>query len=403
MTKYVNQILIGILIIGGLVALLINSAEFVFAIRTTGLMWAEKIFPSLFPFFVLSLLLLRLGFAFILGELLGPIMQVIYKTSKLSGFVFVMGLISGNPNGAKIIAELVDDRMITKQEGQYLLNHATFMNPMFVIGTIGVIYFGNMTLGIIVLISHIISNILLGFSLSFLNPGNRTFSLPNPVNAIKSMAQYRSQNAHTFGESVTAVIQDSINTCLLIGGYMMLFTIVIQLMKFFNIFQNINIILSPLLSFFNITTDISNSVLISSLEVANGIDILSQVTLTSPFILIAILTFAISFAGFSIHMQVYALTHHVNLSYLSFFMSRVLHAFLSVLVSWPIYRIFRFKLTTSNTTSAVFNAITFYDNKSVLFSVFFLLLYIILINTAFQKLAYKEKPPVNLQAISNKL
>ncbi len=400
MTKYVNQILIAILIIGGIVALLLNSFEFVVAIRTTIIMWAEKIFPSLFPFFVLSLLLLRLGIAYILGEVLGPIMQILYKTSKLSGFVLVMGLISGNPNGAKIIGELVQDRMITKQEGQFLLNHATFMNPMFVIGTIGVIYFGNIALGIAILLSHIISNIILGISLSFLNAGNRTFSLPNPINAIKSMVQYRTKNPKTLGETVTSAIQDSINTCLLIGGYMILFTIIIQLFNFLNVFSKLKFFLYPILRVFSINENMLEPIFISVLEIANGIEAISTVPGISPLSLTIFLSFILSFASFSIHMQVYALTHHVNLSYASFLISRLAHAFLSIAISFPIYYIFKNKINNSSTSNPVFSAITFYDKQSVLFSVFFLLLYIILINTAYQKLNYKEKPPVNLQAIS---
>ena len=43
----------------------------------------------------------------------------------------------------------------------YLLNFCFFSNPLFIIGTIGILLLGNKKLGILILISHYLSNFII--------------------------------------------------------------------------------------------------------------------------------------------------------------------------------------------------------------------------------------------------
>ena len=59
--------------------------------------WKNNIFPSLFPFFLLSELLIQYGFVEFLGELLKPLMNQVFRISNHAAFIFVMSIISGFP------------------------------------------------------------------------------------------------------------------------------------------------------------------------------------------------------------------------------------------------------------------------------------------------------------------
>lgn len=56
-------------------------------------LWVENIFPSLFPFFVVSNLLINCGFASFLGELLKPLMYHLFRIKGEASFVLVMSLL----------------------------------------------------------------------------------------------------------------------------------------------------------------------------------------------------------------------------------------------------------------------------------------------------------------------
>ena len=69
--------------------------------------WKNNIFPSLFPFFLLSELLIQYGFVEFLGELLKPLMNRVFRISNRTAFIFVMSIISGFPSNAKYTKALL--------------------------------------------------------------------------------------------------------------------------------------------------------------------------------------------------------------------------------------------------------------------------------------------------------
>lgn len=68
--------------------------------------WWDVLFPSLFPFLVLSELLLGFGIVHFLGTLLNPLMRPLFRVPGSGGFVFAVSCASGYPTGAKLTAQL---------------------------------------------------------------------------------------------------------------------------------------------------------------------------------------------------------------------------------------------------------------------------------------------------------
>ena len=68
-------------------------------------LWFEKMIPSLFPFMILSGLIVRLDFGRLLALPVYPFLGRLYQISKTMCTTLLIGFLFGFPLGAKTIAE----------------------------------------------------------------------------------------------------------------------------------------------------------------------------------------------------------------------------------------------------------------------------------------------------------
>ena len=99
---------------------------------------ANVIIPSLFPFFVLSTLMVRLGLAQHFGRILEPVMRPLFNVSGACSSAFVLGFVGGYPVGAKTAIALYESGSITKSEAERLLAFSNNSGPAFILGVVGV-------------------------------------------------------------------------------------------------------------------------------------------------------------------------------------------------------------------------------------------------------------------------
>src|SRR5690606_9678266 len=130
-------------------------------------MWWDVVFPSLLPFFIVSELLIGFGVVTFIGTLLEPFMRPFFRVPGVGGFVWAMGLASGNPAGAKITARLRDEKRITRLEAERLVCFTNSANPLFIFGAIAVGFFHDPFLGILLALSHYLGNVCVGLIMRF--------------------------------------------------------------------------------------------------------------------------------------------------------------------------------------------------------------------------------------------
>ena len=82
-------------------------------------------------------------------------------------FAFIMGIISGYPVGAKIVTKFREDNVCTKEECERLLAFTNNSGPLFIVGTVGISLLGNVSIGIMLLIVHILASITVGIFFRF--------------------------------------------------------------------------------------------------------------------------------------------------------------------------------------------------------------------------------------------
>lgn len=261
-------------------------------------LFKTKVFPNLFPFLVLSEILINYNFVTICSSYFSNAFKFLFKISGSASFVFIMSLLTGFPSNAKYAKELYNKGYITDKEATKILMFTHFSNPLFVIGTISM--FINTKIAILVLISHYLGNIIIGLIFR-----NYNVSLNN--------SYMKTNKPKSFGICFSEAIKNSINILLLIFGTITSFLIISELIK-----KNLN-----LNDFFNI--------LISGLlEFTQGINFASY--MDNIKIKTILMTAFISFGGISVHMQILSIISDSKIKYYPFLFARLLHAFISSLI-----------------------------------------------------------------------
>ena len=107
------------------------------AARDATLLCAQTLIPSLFPFFVLSSLLIACGASELLSALLSPLMRPLFGLSGAGAAALALGLCGGYPVGARTAAELVENGALSQEEGERLLTFCNNAGPGFLLGVCG--------------------------------------------------------------------------------------------------------------------------------------------------------------------------------------------------------------------------------------------------------------------------
>ena len=149
----------------GLFVLAAASAQAVAACRSGLALCVELILPSLFPFFVLSGLLSRLGLPAMLGERLSGFAEKAFRVSGAGCTALLLGLLGGYPLGAAYIAGLRESGAVGGEEAGHLLAFCNNSGPAFFLGALGTGVFGSARCGLRLYAVHAAAAVLTGLLL----------------------------------------------------------------------------------------------------------------------------------------------------------------------------------------------------------------------------------------------
>ena len=321
MKKNLNSFIILVVVIFLTIEVILNSSSVIDSARFSFNMWKDNIFPSLFPFFVISNLLINYGFVEFISELFKPIMNKLFKMKGEASFVFILSLLSGFPSNAKYTLELYNNNIIDAKEATKLLTFTHFPNPLFVIGTVALSFLGNKKLGFIILASIYLSNIIIGIMYRYYHPTNNN-SKVSFKNAYYNMRKRYKYNK-TFGVILTKTLVDSINMLLLILGTISLFLILNKIIV--NVFG---------------LNDYFRALSSSILEMTGGLKYTSLLDISIK-LKVVLTSMILAFGGLSIHTQIYSIICETDIKFLPYFLSRFVHVILSALLSLCLLTIFK--------------------------------------------------------------
>lgn len=311
--KNKNIIIIAILLIISYQVLkysneVLNSVKFAFDI------WKNNVFPSIFPFFMISSFLINYGFVEITSELLKPLMKLFGINSNIA-FVFVMSILSGFPSNSKYIKELYDNKIIDDNIGSKALLFTHFSNPLFILGTISSLL-DNKKIAILILIIHYLTNIIIGVIFkNYHNSYNK-----EKIDIKKALLKINNKN-NNLGKVLSKAITSSIETLLLILGSIAFFSFIC-------------VIINQTLHFSNIT----NAIITGLLEMTTGLKYVSLLNISLK-LKATLMTFFISFGGLAIHVQIISILDNTNIKYIPYLLARIIHAAVASTLVFILYNI----------------------------------------------------------------
>ena len=125
-------------------------------------MCIELILPSLFPFLVLSNLVIGMGYARALGKACAPVMRRLFNLSGACAGPFLMGIIGGYPIGAKSAVALYESGQCTQSECERMLSFCNNSGPAFILGVVGSGIFSSSKAGILLYAAHVLASVTVG-------------------------------------------------------------------------------------------------------------------------------------------------------------------------------------------------------------------------------------------------
>lgn len=252
-------------------------------------LWALCVLPSLFPFFFLTLLLTKNYCVERLARAFDRPSKLLFRCGGVSVYVFFMSVLSGYPVGARLIGELREKGVIGKDEATRMSALCSTSGPLFIVGSVGTGMLGDKSIGLIMLVCHILSAFLCGICFRFYGKSDRACPHAEPL-----IARIRPDNV--LYESVYGAVI----SILCVGGFICLFYTLSEILADFKILLPLEYLFNALLAPLGVE-NIGKAFAAGLIECTRGCGMLSQSASASA--VAAPCCALISFGGVSVIFQ----------------------------------------------------------------------------------------------------
>lgn len=265
-----------------------------------------RLIPSLFPFLVVSSLLLSSGLGRLIGKTAGKPLCALLGISGEGACAVLLGFICGFPVGAKCAYSLLGEGKIEKRECERLLAICSIPSPAFVIGVIGEDVLGSRSDGVWLWLICGASVLCVGIFLRLVSP------LPTTPTADSTVCVARKNFSTLFTSSVREGAESMLYVCAFV--------------IFFSAFLGaLDAVISP----FSLPRT-ARALLFGFFELTSGSLEISALEEGSRF---AICALTAGWSGLSVHFQTMAICSGERPSFKPFILSHAARAVIGYLVA----------------------------------------------------------------------
>ena len=263
---------------------------------------ARTVVPSLFPFMVLSEILVTSG----VGEWLSAPMERIF--GKLLGLsragccAVLLGLLCGFPTGARCAILSYQKKAIDKAECERVLACSSIPSSAFLIGTVGTILWKNAKFGVLLYVAAIFSAILSGIFIYAVQKRKGRTNIQRP-------SSHPAKVHFEIGMFTTAIKNATLST-LLICAYVVFFS---------TLAGTVELVVNRFAK-----SKLTHAIFSATLELSGGVDAAAKLQSRK---LGAILTgAAVGWSGLSVHCQMLALCDGNDISTRPYLIAKIVQA-----------------------------------------------------------------------------
>ena len=283
------------------------------------------IVPSLFPFFVLSSLVVDLGLAAYLGRALEGLMRPLFRVSGSCAAAVALGFIGGYPVGARTALQLFQQGLCTKTEAERLLSFCNNSGPAFILGVVGAGVFGDSRVGLLLYLTHALASLIVGLLFRFYGGRDARQSLRSKAKPIQAVTV-----PAAFTGAVTRSLQSTLNIC----AFVVFFSVVLQLLTAYGVFTA----LARLLALAGFQAEWARRLVAGLLELSSGVASLQGGAGLAGRVSMA--AFMLGWAGLSVHCQVLSFLVDSGLSARVYLAGKLCHGLIAAALTWGLTRLF---------------------------------------------------------------
>lgn len=282
MKKNIFYILLSLII---LFLLFKNNQDISINILSISYLFLSKVLVFLFPIFIISKILINYNFPYYISKLFN---------NNIFFYIFFMSFISGSPNNAYLIKDLLNKNIINIKEANKYIKCSFFNNPLFLYSMLSKIF--NKKIAIYIIVIQILSNLIIYFIKPIKN--NNIYKI-KPIN---------------FSTLIINSIKEGIDVFASVYLTIILFNILISILPYY-----------------------FNSI-IGIIELTQGLDYLRYLNI-NLLIKMILANIFISFGGLSIHLQVKSALQDTLINYNNFLYFRIIQIILSLFILITTFRI----------------------------------------------------------------
>lgn len=299
----------------------------------------DVVFPSLFPFFVLSEIMLGLGVVHFIGVLFEPLMRPLFNVPGQGAFALSMGLAAGYPMDAVITARFRRQGLCTRIEGERLLAFTNTADPLFIFGSVAVGMFGNAALGATMAIAHYLGALGVGLLYRFYGVRQADSQTPRVrfkeqgnilTRAVRALVAARDEDGRPLGQILGESVNESVKTLLMICGFIMLFSTFVRIIDVVGVGH---IIAWPFATLFHVL-GIHQSLVPSAVSGLLEIDLgtVAAANAAAPLVQKVLMASAIiAWSGLSVHAQVASVLTGCDIRMGAYVVARLVHGVLAAI------------------------------------------------------------------------
>ena len=287
------------------------------------------ILPSLFPFFILSSLVISLGLAGYLGRLLEPVMRPLFHVGGSCAAALALGFVGGYPVGARAALTLYEEGQCTKTECERLLAFCNNSGPAFILGVVGAGVFADSRVGLLLCLVHAAASLCVGLVFRFYRMEDQR---KNPARSFSPIAAQR------FTTAFTGAVKGAVTSTLNICAFVVCFTVIIRLCFLSGLLPALAGFLGHAFAPLGFSQVWAQRLLTGLLELSSGVAALTgDGSLTGR---VSMAAFLLGWAGVSVHCQVLSFLGESGLSTRTYIAGKLLHGVFSAGLTALLLRLF---------------------------------------------------------------
>lgn len=324
--KWLRDLLLTAALLAATAALVAAPSQAIEGAKNGLALCGNVIIPSLFPFFVLSSLVVDLGLAAYLGRALEKVMRPLFRVGGSCAAAVAMGFVGGYPVGARTALQLYQQGQCTRAEAERLLAFCNNSGPAFILGVVGAGVFGSGRVGLLLYLTHAAASILVGILFRF-HGGRDADREKRPVRA--TFETVRASSAFT--GAVVKALQSTLSIC----AFVVFFSVVLELLSAYGVLAA----LAQVLAMFGVGEEWARRLVAGLLELSSGVSSLTGAGSQG----VSMAAFMLGWAGLSVHCQVLSFLGGSGLSVRTYIAGKFLHGGLAALFTALLVRLFPLK------------------------------------------------------------